>query len=178
MGNEGQVTAIDLHAHKVKLIEEQVDRLELTNVETIAMDTRKAANLFPEESFDKVLLDAPCTGFGVIRRKPDIKWAKQNSDIERIQQVQSELLDSVARVLKPGGLLVYSTCTIEEEENQKQVEAFLERHSDFEWDPSFHDRMPEAVKPYISQQQAELQVLPHYFDSDGFYIASLRKKSK
>ncbi|MCF6137055.1 16S rRNA (cytosine(967)-C(5))-methyltransferase RsmB [Pseudalkalibacillus berkeleyi] len=177
MKNEGEITAIDLHEHKVNLIEEQIERLDLANINTITMDTRKAANLFQEGSFDRVLLDAPCTGFGVIRRKPDIKWSKQPSDIERIQKVQYELLESVARVIKPGGLLVYSTCTIEAEENGNQIERFLQEHPEFEWDVSFYDRMPTSVQPYISSTKGELQVLPQYFDSDGFYIASLRKKS-
>ncbi|MGM7701119.1 16S rRNA (cytosine(967)-C(5))-methyltransferase RsmB [Pseudalkalibacillus sp. Hm43] len=176
MDNEGEITAIDLHEHKVQLIDEQIERLGLENVQTIAMDTRKAANLFQAESFDKVLLDAPCTGFGVIRRKPDIKWSKRPEDIERIQQVQYDLLESVARVLKPGGLLVYSTCTIEADENRNQIERFLQEHPEFVWDVSFYERMPQSVQPYISNNKGELQVLPQYFDSDGFYIASLRKK--
>ncbi len=176
MDNEGEITAIDLHEHKVQLIDEQLERLGLNNVQTIAMDTRKAANLFQAESFDKVLLDAPCTGFGVIRRKPDIKWSKRPEDIERIQQVQYELLESVARVLKPGGLLVYSTCTIEADENRHQIERFLQDHPEFDWDVSFYNRMPQSVQPYISDNKGELQVLPQYFESDGFYIASLRKK--
>ncbi|WP_408010937.1 16S rRNA (cytosine(967)-C(5))-methyltransferase RsmB [Pseudalkalibacillus sp. A8] len=178
MGNQGEITAIDIHEHKVKLIEEQVERLGLTNIETIAMDTRKAAKLFKEETFDRVLLDAPCTGFGVIRRKPDIKWGKQSEDIERIQKVQEELLEAVSRVLKVGGLLVYSTCTIEAEENNSQIERFLDRHPEFEWDGSFSSRMPASVKPYILGTKDELQILPQYFNSDGFYIACLRKTSK
>ncbi|MCF6410515.1 16S rRNA (cytosine(967)-C(5))-methyltransferase RsmB [Pseudalkalibacillus salsuginis] len=178
MDNQGEITAIDLHEHKVKLIEQQVERLGLTNIETIAMDTRKAAKLFKEESFDRVLLDAPCTGFGVIRRKPDIKWGKKPEDIERIQIVQEELLEAVSRVLKIGGLLVYSTCTIESEENNIQVQRFLDRHPEFEWDEALSLRMPATVKPYISETKDELQILPQYFNSDGFYIACLRKTSR
>lgn len=177
MQNQGEVTAIDLHDHKVKLIDDQVGRLGLDNVQTIAMDTRKAANLFQAETFDRILLDAPCTGFGVIRRKPDIKWAKTEEDIKRIQKVQFELLESVARLVKPGGLLVYSTCTIEEEENHYQIARFLQSHPGFDWDQSFKERMPESVHPYISGNGGELQILPQYFESDGFYIACLRKKA-
>ncbi|WLD95105.1 16S rRNA (cytosine(967)-C(5))-methyltransferase RsmB [Alkalihalobacillus sp. AL-G] len=178
MENKGKITAIDLHPHKVKLIDDQLKRLKLTNVDTVAMDTRQAAQLMEAESFDRILLDAPCTGLGVIRRKPDIKWTKTSGDIERIQSVQAELLDSVSRLLKPGGLLVYSTCTIEKEENRQQIDRFLINHPEFEWDTTFKDRMPEKVYPFVSDSQGDLQLLPQYFDSDGFYIACLRKTSR
>ncbi|WP_257350144.1 16S rRNA (cytosine(967)-C(5))-methyltransferase RsmB [Pseudalkalibacillus decolorationis] len=178
MENQGEIIAIDLHPHKVKLIEDQMERLKLTNIETVAMDTRNAAQLMEAASFDRILLDAPCTGLGVIRRKPDIKWTKTPEDIERIQIVQAELLESITRLLKPGGLLVYSTCTIEEKENRHQIERLLGNHPEFEWDTSFYERMPKEVQPYINDTKSDLQLLPHHFNSDGFYMACIRKTSR
>lgn len=171
----GYVQSLDLHEHKIKLIKNQAERLELTNVEASALDSRKVSEKFNENTFDRILVDAPCTGFGVLRRKPDIKWAKKPEDIERITVVQRGILDSQAALVKPGGKLVYSTCTIEEAENQDMVDSFLKDHPEFSIDTSMKDRLPEALIPYI--EEGQLQLLPHYFGTDGFYIACLVKES-
>ncbi|EIT85036.1 16S rRNA methyltransferase B [Fictibacillus macauensis ZFHKF-1] len=175
LNNSGSVVALDLHKHKVKLIEEQAKRLHLTNIETKAMDSRKAPEHFPPASFDRILVDAPCTGFGVIRKKPDLKWSKKEEDIHRISTIQMEILNSVATLLKPGGTLVYSTCTVDHEENQEVAQQFLATHPEFTWDQSFQARMPEVVKPYMDPEEAQVQILPHYFNSDGFYLACFTK---
>ncbi|RSK26978.1 16S rRNA (cytosine(967)-C(5))-methyltransferase RsmB [Bacillus sp. HMF5848] len=174
LGQTGSVTSLDLHDHKVKLIEEQVNRLKLRNVTTESMDSRKVQQMFAEESFDKILVDAPCSGFGVIRRKPDIKYAKNKQDIERLAQVQLDILRAVAPLLKKGGRLVYSTCTIELTENEAVVSDFLKEHANFELDESLPERMPNNISNYINKGQ--VQILPHYFGTDGFFIASLRKQ--
>ncbi len=170
----GRVLSLDLHPHKVKLIRQQADRLGLSNVDTKAMDARKVGEAFRPESFDKILVDAPCSGFGVIRRKPDIKIGKQPEDSERLSHIQLAILREVAPLLKRGGRLVYSTCTIEKTENENVMQQFLQSHSEFEWDTSMKERLPKALEPYTHDGQ--VQILPHYFATDGFYIACLRKK--
>ncbi|QOR68514.1 16S rRNA (cytosine(967)-C(5))-methyltransferase RsmB [Cytobacillus suaedae] len=172
--NSGQVMSLDLHEHKVRLINQQVSRLKLTNVKTLAMDSRKAEGQFEKESFDRILVDAPCSGFGVIRRKPDIKFAKRENDIEKLSSIQLSILQAVSPLLKKGGILVYSTCTIDKEENTEIIEKFLSENPDFEQDSTLNDRLPTRVHPYIKDGQ--LQIYPQYFETDGFYIASLRKQ--
>ncbi|KEZ50045.1 16S rRNA (cytosine(967)-C(5))-methyltransferase RsmB [Metabacillus indicus] len=172
--NTGTVYSLDLHKQKVSLITEQAERLGLTNIKTEAMDSRKVHERFKNEQFDKILVDAPCSGLGVVRRKPDIKYTKSAEDVKRLSQIQLEILSSAAPLLKKGGTLVYSTCTIDSEENGQVVDKFLAEHSEFELDSAMADRLPEAAKPYADGGQ--VQILPHYFGTDGFYIASLRKK--
>ncbi|MDQ0198547.1 16S rRNA (cytosine(967)-C(5))-methyltransferase RsmB [Neobacillus ginsengisoli] len=174
MHNTGEVISIDLHEHKVKLINDNARRLGLANINTIAMDSRLAGDHFKEESFDRVLLDAPCSGLGVMRRKPDMKYTKTEQDIVQLSSIQQKLLKSVSGLVKKGGILVYSTCTVDKEENEKMVAAFLTENSQFEEDSMFRDRMPEAIRPLISSY--DLQIFPQDFGSDGFYIAVLRKK--
>ncbi|CAG9611129.1 Ribosomal RNA small subunit methyltransferase B [Bacillus rhizoplanae] len=170
----GKVISLDLHPHKVRLIQQQAKRLQLENVEAKTLDARKVQEHFEQESFDKVLVDAPCSGFGVIRRKPDIKIGKQKEDSERLANIQLSILEKVAPLLKKGGRLVYSTCTIEKIENEQVVELFLQSHPEFEWDTTMKERLPKAVHPYVVE--GGVQILPHYFATDGFYIACLRKK--
>jgi len=174
MQGSGIVHSLDLHEHKVKLIKQQADRLGLNNIQAEALDSRKASERFQPESFDRILVDAPCSGFGVLRRKPDIKYTKTNEDIVRLAKLQLEILQEVAPLLKKGGVLVYSTCTIDKEENSDVVEAFLANHQEFSRVESVNAYLPEKIRPYIIK--GEVQILPHYFGTDGFYIASLRKK--
>jgi 16S rRNA (cytosine967-C5)-methyltransferase len=174
MYNTGQVISLDIHDHKINLIQEQAERLQLHNIDAQVLDSRKVMERFAEETFDKILVDAPCSGFGVLRRKPDIKYAKKENDIFELSKVQRDILEAVAPLLKKGGTLVYSTCTIDEEENEKIIEEFLRRHPEFEIDETMRERLPEKVKPYVKNGQ--LQILPHYFGTDGFFIAALRKK--
>lgn len=174
MDNTGEVISLDLHEHKVKLINENVHRLGLENIQARKMDSRQAKDFFEPESFDKVLLDAPCSGLGVMRRKPDMKYTKKEQDIEQLSSIQQKLLESVSPLVKKGGILVYSTCTVDREENDRNIQAFLEKNPQFEGDPTFKTRMPAAVQPLITGW--DLQVFPQDFGSDGFYIACLRKK--
>ncbi len=170
----GHVNSLDLHAHKVKLIKKQAQRLNLRAIEAETLDSRNVAERFKAKSFDRILVDAPCTGFGVLRRKPDIKWSKQEEDINRITSVQKGILEAQASLVKPGGKLVYSTCTIEEAENQEVVKQFLADHPEFKLDETLINRLPDKVAEYCDG--GELQLLPHYFGTDGFYIACLVKK--
>lgn len=174
LGNSGKVISLDLHEHKVKLISENAERLGLENIEAKKMDSRQAASQFEKESMDRVLLDAPCSGLGVMRRKPDMKYTKKEQDLSQLQTIQLSLLESVAPLLKAQGILVYSTCTVDREENQEVIEKFLHEHPEFEGDTAFAERMPETIRPLINGY--DVQILPQDFGSDGFYIACLRKK--
>lgn len=174
--NQGEIIALDLHKHKIKLIDDQAKRLGITMITTKVLDARKSGEQFKEQSFDRILVDAPCTGFGVIRRKPDIKWSKSAKDIEAISQIQSDILETMAALVKKGGRLVYSTCTIGKEENQHIVQKFLKSHPNYEIDVSYHSRMSEEVVENCLLPDGTLQVLPHHFHTDGFYIAVLVKK--
>jgi 16S rRNA (cytosine967-C5)-methyltransferase len=174
MNGTGIVISLDLHEHKVKLIRDNAQRLGLKNIQSEALDSRKVQEHFAKNSFDRILLDAPCSGLGVMRRKPDLKYTKSETDLLKLQEIQFTLLESVAPLLKKGGILVYSTCTIDQEENQHVIKAFLEKYPEFEYDLTLKNRMPERIRAFI--EGGELQILPQYLNSDGFYIACLRKK--
>ncbi|TMV51886.1 16S rRNA (cytosine(967)-C(5))-methyltransferase RsmB [Paenibacillus mesophilus] len=176
MNDSGRILACDLHEHKRELIEAQSKRLGLRSVETKTIDARKLPEALGGKSFDRILLDAPCSGLGVIRRKPDIKWAKSPDDVAEIAKLQTELLSGVSSLLAPGGILVYSTCTISEEENERVIERFLRDHPDFSLvrpPANMAARLPED----IVAADGTVTVLPHRFGSDGFFIARLRKQA-
>lgn len=175
MQNTGEVISVDLHEHKIRLINQQAERLGLTNITSRTGDAR-TLELEAAGSFDKILVDAPCSGLGVIRRKPDMKWTKQQKDLERLVSIQKEILQSVWKLLKPGGRLIYSTCTIDKHENELQVKRFLEDHDDALADQKMSDRLPEKVKQAV-QENYMLQLMPGKFGTDGFFMASLEKRS-
>jgi 16S rRNA (cytosine967-C5)-methyltransferase len=176
MHGTGNVVSIDLHDHKVKLIRKAADRLKLENIETKAIDSRKLHEIYEKEAFDRILIDAPCSGFGVIRRKPDIKWAKKEQDINNLASIQMKIIEAVAPLLKKGGTLVYSTCTLDKEENENIVSAFLDNNNEFSLDESLMERMPEKLSDIVNNNNGMIQLLPHYFQTDGFFIACLKKK--
>ncbi|WP_100487641.1 16S rRNA (cytosine(967)-C(5))-methyltransferase RsmB [Sporolactobacillus pectinivorans] len=177
MHNKGKIIALDLHEHKTKLIDRSAERLGLSNIETRAMDARTAGELLGEESFDRVLLDVPCSGLGVIRRKPEIRWAKTARDINRLVAIQREILDHASRLVRRGGWLVYSTCTINRDENERQLSRFIASHPDFEWEPDLFSRFPNVLKECrVSEDAGMIQLLPFQFGTDGFFIGCLRKK--
>ncbi|WP_182274894.1 16S rRNA (cytosine(967)-C(5))-methyltransferase RsmB [Bacillus velezensis] len=174
MENEGSLTSLDLHRHKVKLIKEGAERLGLTIIDAQTMDARKAGEAFGAERFDRILVDAPCSGFGVIRRKPDMKYTKTPEDSRRLSEIQLGILREIAPLVKKGGTLVYSTCTMDRTENEEVMHAFIQEHPEFEPDLSLEKRLPEKARPFV--QDGSLQILPHYFGTDGFFISSMRKK--
>ena len=168
----GKVVALDLHPHKVKLIEDNAKRLHVDEViEGRTMDARKVESAFEDETFDRILVDAPCSGLGLMRRKPDIKYTKKPQDITQLKKIQLDILTSVAPKLKEDGLLVYSTCTITKEENQGTVESFLAIHSNFE-------KVSIVANELLSEtiQDNLMQIYPQDFGTDGFFISCLRKK--
>lgn len=167
MNDEGKVYAHDLHPHKLRLIEQNAKRLGLTSIQTSSGDSRNLLELYEEETFDRVLVDAPCSGFGVIRRKPEIKYKKTVQDVKQLAAIQKDLLDVAAHLVKPDGIIVYSTCTIDKAENDEVAKSFLAAHEQFE---------AAAFTVHNTAAEGSLQVLPHEYDSDGFFVAAFRKK--
>ncbi|MDF7636701.1 16S rRNA (cytosine(967)-C(5))-methyltransferase RsmB [Leuconostocaceae bacterium ESL0958] len=167
----GQVTALDVHAHKLRLIEANAKRLGLSNrIQGQVLDARQVPNHF-SEPFDRILVDAPCSGLGLLRRKPEIRYEKTPADVEKLANLQYEILAAVSASLRPGGRLVYSTCTILAAENDQVIARFLASHPDFE------QIKTETQRPiFADRSDLALQLYPDDFDSDGFYIATLRRK--
>ncbi|QJD83466.1 16S rRNA (cytosine(967)-C(5))-methyltransferase RsmB [Cohnella herbarum] len=181
MRNEGKIIANDVHPHKEALIKQQADRLGLTCVETMTGDALELPERIAPQSCDVVLLDAPCSGFGVIRRKPEIKWNKTAEDIESLSRLQGRLLRQVQSLVKPGGTLVYSTCTIASEENESTIKSFLAEFPEFVLDAEWPDEVLvplRAAGKLPENFSGMLQLLPQMFGSDGFFIARLRKQSQ
>lgn len=172
LNGEGSVTALDIHEHKLKLVRENAERLRVSDtVVTKEMDARKAAENFASESFDRILVDAPCSGLGLMRRKPDIKYQKKAQDFVQLSKIQLEILKNCAPTLKSGGIMVYSTCTITPEENQQVVAEFLAAHPEFE---KIELDLEQKLQPAIHEQM--LCLYPEMFMTDGFFICAMRKK--
>jgi len=176
MKDDGVVIANDQYPHKEKLIREQAERLGLASIETTVGDALNLGDKYAEASFDRILLDAPCSGLGVIRRKPDLKWTKTPADIEEIASLQYEMLEKISPLLRVGGILVYSTCTIEPQENEEMISRFLDNHPEFGLPVDEPSSWSELHKMTGSQGQG-IQILPQHFRSDGFFIARMQRIS-
>ncbi|MDN7241294.1 16S rRNA (cytosine(967)-C(5))-methyltransferase RsmB [Planococcus sp. N028] len=171
MNNQGSLFAMDLHQHKVKMIDETATRLGHTIIETATGDSKESVDRFGEEQFDRILVDAPCSGLGVIKRKPDIKYTKKEEDFSRLHEIQSELLHQAAKLVKKDGIVVYSTCTVDAVENRGTAERFLKEHPEME---KIQVSLPEALG---KKNSGFVQIFPQDFGSDGFFIAAFRKKA-
>jgi len=168
----GKVTALDLYDHKLDLIQENAERLGVADqVQTQKLDARKVHEFFEKDSFDKILVDAPCSGIGLLRRKPDIKYNKETADFMSLQEIQLEILGSVCQTLRKGGIITYSTCTIVSEENFQVVEAFLESHPEFE-----QVKLEHECKDIL--KDGCILITPELYGSDGFFISQFRKISE
>ncbi|WP_211184409.1 16S rRNA (cytosine(967)-C(5))-methyltransferase RsmB [Paenibacillus lemnae] len=174
MKDEGRIIANDLHSHKQKLIADQAERLGLSSITSVTGNALDLPNIYEDNSFDRVLLDAPCSGLGVIRRKPDLKWVKTPEDAGAIAELQAKLIHAAAGLVKPGGLLVYSTCTMESRENEGIIEAFLASRSDYAIEPD-PEHFSEVIRERALSRGGGIQILPQHFHSDGFFIARLRR---
>jgi 16S rRNA (cytosine967-C5)-methyltransferase len=156
MENNGEMIATDLYKRKLYHIKEQAQRLGITIVKTWSWDaTRLDSDLV--ETADRVLADVPCSGLGTVRKKPEIKYKNFEGEVENLPRIQKDILTTSSHYVKPGGILVYSTCTISERENQQVVRAFLKENRSFE------------------QLDAKL-LLPGREDSDGFFICKMQRK--
>ena len=168
--NEGKVYSFDLHENKLSLINENLERLGLNNVEVEAMDATKLNSKYVA-SADKVLIDVPCSGLGIIRKKPEIKWNKSRKALKDLVPTQRAIMENAWVYLKNGGTMIYSTCTLNTEENQDNVEWFLNKYKDAKVEKIFLGNMDN----FIYNNDGSLTILPNEY-MDGFYIAKISKK--
>ena len=172
MKNSGEVIAIDIHQHKIKLIDTNMKKLGIDIVKAIVMDARNVNK--QGRKFDKILVDVPCSGYGVIRKKPEILYSKNRENIEELAKLQLEILNSAADILKDGGELIYSTCTITAEENTNNIKKFLEERKEFKIEKLY---IPENV---LGDYDSLGGFCINYKEEimDNFYIIKLKKGEK
>ena len=163
-----QLTAIDIEAQRLLRVSENLTRLNL-RANVIAGDAAKPETWWDNTFFDRILLDAPCSGTGVIRRHPDIKWLRKATDIDTLILLQQQILTKIWTLLKPGGTLLYATCSILPEENKNQIERFLTNNPNAE--------LLTIEQTTIKTTELGWQILPNDNNMDGFYYAKLQKKS-
>lgn len=172
MNNKGTIISRDIHPHKIKLVENICRRMGITIVKAEVFDGLKVDEKLVSKA-DRVLVDVPCSGFGIINRKPDIKWAKAPNDIKQLSDIQYKLLKNASKYVKPGGILVYSTCTLEPEENQNVVESFLKQHSNFELLTDY----PVCLKDLKAvEKKGFIQTYPNKHKIDGFFISKMVRR--
>lgn len=167
-GDRALVVAGDLYEQRLRVVKESCERLGVRGVQAVALDAEKTLP-FAEETFDRVLVDAPCTGTGTLRRNPEIRWRLKPANISELASVQRRILAEAARVLRRGGRLLYSTCSVEREENEEVVAALLGAREDFE--------QVEATPAHASLllPSGAARTWPHRDDVDGFFVAALKK---
>ena len=172
MENKGEIIAIDIHQHKIKLIETNMKKLGIDIVKATVMDARNVNK--QGRKFDKILVDVPCSGYGVIRKKPEILYSKNRESVEELAKLQLEILNSAADILKDGGELIYSTCTITDEENTNNIKKFLKERKEFKVEKLY---IPENVSGdydnlggFCINYKEEIM--------DNFYIIKLKKGEK
>ena len=165
MGDKGRIVACDLYENKLRRIEAGAKRLHLTAIETAALDGRSFRPEW-ENAFDVVLVDAPCSGLGIIRKKPEIRYKKAD-ELFALPVAQTAILENAGRYVKPGGLLLYSTCTILPEENGQVTDEFLSNHQGF--------RREGFNLPIGEVSEGQVTLWPQRQGTDGFYICRMRK---
>ncbi|EKP93737.1 ribosomal RNA small subunit methyltransferase RsmB [Thermaerobacter subterraneus DSM 13965] len=175
MGDRGRVVACDVDPGRLEKVRAAARRLGLRSVEPLALDGRLLPERFAGQA-DRVLADVPCSGLGVIARRPDLRWRKTPEDLKALAALQGELLRAAAACLKPGGVLVYSTCTTEPEENQQVVEGFLREGGDRFAAVDLRPRLPAPLRDEPGTERGWLQLWPHRHGVDGFFIACLQRR--
>ena len=172
MKNSGEVIAIDIHQHKIKLIDTNMKKLRIDIVKAIVMDARNVNK--QGRKFDKILVDVPCSGYGVIRKKPEILYSKNRENVEELAKLQLEILNSAADILKDGGELIYSTCTITDEENTNNIKKFLEERKEFKVEKLYIPKNVlgdyDNLGGFCINYKEEIM--------DNFYIIKLKKGEK
>lgn len=166
MENQGELVSCDIHPHKIKLLEAGRDRLGLSVITPTLQNAAQAREEWLD-SFDLVFADVPCSSLGIIRKKPDIRY-KDPEQLKGLPKVQRSILDNCARYVRPGGVLLYSTCTVLDQENNGMVDAFLEDYPEFELEP--------FALPHLGKQPGRITFWPHIHGTDGFFVAKLRRK--
>jgi 16S rRNA (cytosine967-C5)-methyltransferase len=171
MDNHGSIIAVDISKRKLEALRKNAKRLGVTIVDTQAGEARQKPGKPCHETFDKILVDAPCSGLGTLRRNPEIKWRSSPEDVTKCAVLQKAILDSAVPYLKKGGSLIYSTCTIMPEENEGVIKEFIVLHRNF-----ICIRPPDTIDSRVVDDGGYLQSFPHRHGTDGFFGAVLRKK--
>ena len=173
LGNKGRLIAVDKYDAKIKMLKENFERLGITNTEFVQDDAAEFMNeTITSEKFNKILLDAPCSGLGVLSKKPDIRWKREIEDVLNLSKLQLKMLENASRYVKPGGVIVYSTCTTEPEENIEVVKAFLDAHPEFSI-----DNASKYVNRDLVNEEGCIETFPHRNGIDGSFAARLMKKN-
>lgn len=173
MENRGSITALDRNAHKLGRLEREMQRLGITIVQTCANDLEQETGLNDLGCFDRILVDAPCSGLGVLRRNPDTRWAASKKNLSPYRERQGHILDRLTGLLKPGGVLVYAVCSMEPEESEQVAEAFVERNPGFtheKFDPPAAQADAGLIDP-----RGYLRTVTHRHNMDGFFAARFRR---
>lgn len=168
MGDRGTIWGCDRDLKRLRKLEANSQRLQLKSIQLCGGDSRNFAQF--HQSADRVLLDAPCSGLGTLHKRPDIRWRQTPEKIQELGQLQRELLDRASEWVKPGGTLVYATCTLNQWENEAVIEEFLNSHCDWQL-----QTLSNPIANEFSTSQGWLKVLPHQHDMDGFFMAKLVK---
>jgi len=177
MENRGQIVAGDTEAPKLERLAAEAGRLGISIIEGMTMDVSKATVKETGGYFDRVLVDAPCTGLGVVRRNPDTRWKRTIKDIQRMAARQRKILNAAASLVAPGGTLVYAVCSCEAEENEGVIEPFLAKRKDFSPDAKgMALAVPET--PFVNRDKAWFKTFPDPGSMDGFFVARLKRKDK
>lgn len=174
MKNEGEIYALDLNREKLNRLEESCRRLGIKMVKAVRGDAALPLDIPRGREFDRILADVPCSGFGTLRRNPDLKWRRSEEDARRLSELQFSILSNLSGYLKEGGTLVYSTCTVFHEENEDVVEKFLNEHPGFRLDRII-EILPEKYYSFI--KNGYFKTFPPRDEMDGFFVARLRKES-
>lgn len=175
VGPAGSVVAVDRNPRRLDLVQRAVRRLGLSGIQTAVRDaTRSLEELAPPGGFDRILVDAPCSGLGTLRRNPDAKWRVKPGDPARLAEIQRALVGSAAAALRPGGALVYSSCTVLPEENEEIARYFLRGSRDFASIP--RAALPDEVKS-VADPEGFLRTFPHLHDTDGFFAARFERRT-
>ena len=169
MGGKGSIVSCDVHEHKTALIQNGAQRLGISNITAQQQDATELV-LEWQNAMDAVICDAPCSGLGIIRKKPDIRY-KNLKEMEDLPALQLRILSNQANYVKPGGVLMYSTCTVLRRENEDVVKAFLESRNDFFLEPL---DLPDV---FPGNETGMLTLIPGEYDTDGFFISRLRRKA-
>ncbi|MNP15150.1 Ribosomal RNA small subunit methyltransferase B [compost metagenome] len=170
LNNKGKVLSFDIHKNKLSLIRENAKRLGISIIDARQQDATKL-NEDLVNIADRILLDVPCSGLGIIRKKPEIKYQKTIKDLKDIRDIQIDIMENAWSYLKSGGVMVYSTCTLNKEENEYNVKEFLRKHENCEVEKIFIGNLPN----FIYNEDGTLTILPNEF-MDGFYMAKLKKR--
>ncbi|MFA5904198.1 MAG: 16S rRNA (cytosine(967)-C(5))-methyltransferase RsmB, partial [Desulfobacula sp.] len=158
----------------LEALEADAKRLGIDIIHIKSIDMLKSSIKDFDFYFDRVLIDAPCTGLGVLQRNPDTKWKRSKKDIERLAAKQKKMINSAANLVKPGGVLLYAVCSCEKEENEDVIHAFLDKRTDFSIDKDFHS---DKYSLFMTHE-GFLKTYPESRNMDGFFAARLVRKSK